>query len=68
MLSDIICVKLNQAVKNLDLDFSGIVDQYNLEKLFSIYADLQQAKLKVDQNVQTNLIIDQLSIQLMNVT
>ncbi|RZG84051.1 DNA polymerase III subunit delta' [Acinetobacter sp. WCHAc060033] len=68
LLSDIICVKLNQAVKNLDLDFSGIVDQYNLEKLFSIYADLQQAKLKVDQNVQTNLIIDQLSIQLMNVT
>ncbi|MDN5433845.1 MAG: DNA polymerase III subunit delta', partial [Acinetobacter sp.] len=36
--------------------------------LFAIYEDLQQSKLKVDQNVQTNLIIDQLSIQLMNVT
>ncbi len=68
LLSDIICVKLNQIVKNIDLDFSEISEQYSLEKLFSIYEDLQQAKLKIDQNVQTNLIIDQLSIQLMNVT
>ena len=68
LLSDIICVKLNQVVKNPDLDLSEIVEQYSLETLFSIYEDLQQSKLKVDQNVQTNLIIDQLSIQLMNVT
>ena len=68
LLSDIICVKLNQAVKNTDLDFSQIAQQYGLENLFSIYEGLQQSKLKVDQNVQTNLIIDQLSIQLMNVT
>ncbi|MFW1764342.1 DNA polymerase III subunit delta' [Acinetobacter bereziniae] len=68
LLSDIICVKLNQVVKNSDLVFSEIVTQYDLQTLFSIYENLQQAKLKVDQNVQTNLIIDQLSIQLMNVT
>ena len=68
LLSDIICVKLNQAVKNTDLDFSVLSEQYTLENLFSIYEDLQQAKLKVDQNVQTNLIIDQLFIQLMNVS
>ena len=68
LLSDIICVKLNQVVKNTDLDFSVLSEQYTLENLFSIYEDLQQAKLKVDQNVQTNLIIDQLFIQLMNVS
>jgi DNA polymerase-3 subunit delta' len=48
--------------------FSEIATQYDLQTLFSIYENLQQAKLKVDQNVQTNLIIDQLTIQLMNVT
>jgi len=68
LLSDIICVKLNQAVKNSDLDLKHISEQYTLQTLFSIYEDLQQSKLKIDQNVQTNLIIDQLSIQLMNVT
>jgi DNA polymerase-3 subunit delta' len=68
LLSDIICVKLNQVVKNSDLVFSEIATQYDLQTLFSIYENLQQAKLKVDQNVQTNLIIDQLTIQLMNVT
>lgn len=68
LLSDIICVKLNQVVKNTDLAFDTIAEQYSLEKLFSIYENIQQSKLQVDQNVQTNLIIDQLSIQLMNVT
>lgn len=68
LLSDIICVKLNQVVKNSDLQLDELAAQYQLQTLFSIYEDLQQSKLKVDQNVQTNLIIDQLSIQLMNVT
>ncbi|MCU4491138.1 DNA polymerase III subunit delta' [Acinetobacter guillouiae] len=68
LLSDIICVKLNQVVKNSDLQLDELAAQYQLQSLFSIYEDLQQSKLKVDQNVQTNLIIDQLSIQLMNVT
>lgn len=68
LLSDIICVKLNQAVKNDDIDLSHIAEQYSLQNLFLIYEDLQKSKLKVEQNVQTNLIIDQLSIQLMNVS
>lgn len=68
LLSDIICVKLNQAVKNDDIDLSTIAEQYTLQNLFLIYEDLQKSKLKVDQNVQTNLIVDQLSIQLMNVS
>ncbi|MEG0483394.1 MAG: DNA polymerase III subunit delta', partial [Acinetobacter sp.] len=66
--SDIICVKLNQAVKNDDIDLNAIAEQYSLQSLFLIYEDLQKSKLKVEQNVQSNLIIDQLSIQLMNVS
>lgn len=31
LLSDLICVKLNQAIKNIDLNFSDLPDQYNLE-------------------------------------
>ncbi|NUF30075.1 DNA polymerase III subunit delta', partial [Acinetobacter oleivorans] len=34
---------------------------------FNIYSELQQAKKLVEQNVQSQLIIDQLFITLMNV-
>ena len=67
LLSDLICVKLNQNVKNTDLDFSVLVDQYSLEQLFTLNSDIQQFKQLVEQNVQTNLVIDQLFIKLMNV-
>lgn len=67
LLSDIVCVKLNQSVKNIDLDLSSIVQQYHLETLFDIYENLQQFKQLVGQNVQTNLIVDQLFIKMMNV-
>ena len=40
---------------------------YDLESLFQIYSDLQQKKLMVEQNVQTQLVLDQLFIQLMHV-
>ena len=67
LLSDLICVKLNQAIKNLDLNFSDLPDQYNLESLFAIYTELQQSKKFIEQNVQANLVVDQLSIKLMNI-
>lgn len=67
LLSDLICVKLNQTVKNIDLDFSVLQEQYSLEALFQIYQDLQHAKQLTGQNVQSNLILDQLFMQLMNV-
>ncbi|OTG66259.1 DNA polymerase III subunit delta' [Acinetobacter sp. ANC 4470] len=67
LLSDLICVKLNQQVKNHDLDFTVLAEQYSLEFLFSIYADLQQSKQFIEQNVQSNLVLDQLCIKLMNV-
>lgn len=67
LLSDLICVKLNQQLKNTDLDFSVLAERYSLETLFSIYADLQQSKQYIEQNVQTNLVLDQLCIRLMDV-
>ncbi|WP_291368914.1 MULTISPECIES: DNA polymerase III subunit delta' [unclassified Acinetobacter] len=67
LLSDLICVKLNQQVKNSDLDLSGLSEQYTLEFLFTVYSDLQQTKQYIEQNVQSNLVLDQLCIKLMNV-
>ena len=67
LLSDLICVKLNQQVKNPDLDLSELSKQYSLEFLFTIYSDLQQSKQFIEQNVQSNLVLDQLCIKLMNI-
>lgn len=68
LLGDLVSLKLNQTLKNDDLDFSQLVECYNLEQLFAIYSDLQQKKRMVEQNVQTQLVMDELFIQLMNVT
>jgi len=67
LLGDLICVKLNQPQKNMDLDFDQLSPYYDLESLFNIYSELQQAKKFVEQNVQSQLIIDQLFITLMNI-
>ena len=67
LLADLICVKLNQPVKNIDLQLVQLAEQYSLEKLFDLYSDLQQSKQFIEQNVQTNLVLDQLCIKLMNV-
>ena len=67
LLSDLICVKLNQRIKNTDLDLSVIIEQYSLEQLFEIYNQVQNFKQLVEQNVQSNLIVDQLFMTLMNV-
>ena len=66
LLADVIALKLNQSIKNDDLNFNEIIQCYDLECLFSIYSDLQQKKLMVEQNVQTQLVLDELFIQLMN--
>lgn len=67
LLGDLICVKLNQPQKNTDLNFDQLIPYYDLESLFNIYSELQQAKKLVEQNVQSQLIIDQLFITLMNI-
>ena len=66
LLADVIAVKLSQPVKNLDVDFSELAQQYHLEDLFELYQDLQQAKQWSMQNVQGQLIIEQLCIKLMH--
>ena len=67
LLCDLICVKLNQDVKNSDLKLDAMAEQYSLEALFALYQDLHDFKKMVDQNVQTNLVLDQIFIKLMNV-
>lgn len=67
LLGDLICVKLNQPQKNTDLNFDQLSPYYDLESLFNIYSEVQQAKKLVEQNVQSQLIIDQLFITLMNI-
>lgn len=67
LLGDLICVKLNQPQKNTDLDFDQLSPYYDLESLFNIYSEVQQAKKLVEQNVQSQLVIDQLFITLMNI-
>lgn len=67
LFADVIRLKLNQQLKNQDLVFDDLAQIYNLETLFSIYSDFQQKKLKLEQNVQSQLVMDGLFIQLMNV-
>ena len=67
LLADLVAIKLNQSLRNKDLDLTQFAQLYDLESLFQIYSDLQQKKLMVEQNVQTQLVLDQLFIQLMHV-
>lgn len=66
LLADLICFKLNQSMKNIDLDFTEISNYYQLSDLFAISEKIQPAKGYIQQNVQTNLIIDDLFVTLLN--
>lgn len=67
LLGDVVAYKLNQSLKNSDLDFQALAECYHLEQLFALYADLQHYKQLLAQNVQSQLVLDQLFMQLMNV-
>lgn len=67
LLCDLICVKLNQRIKNIDLQLDDLAAQYNFDVLFNMNDELQNFKKLAEQNVQSNLIIDQIFIKLMNV-
>lgn len=67
LLNDVISMKSEQQYLNIDLDFSQLQSHYSLEKLFQLYDDMNQYKQMSAQNVQANLLIDQLTMQLMNV-
>lgn len=66
LLSDLICVKLGQTIKNIDISCEELAEQYSLEQLFNIYQDFQKSKQFLAQNVQANLVVDELCIKLMN--
>lgn len=68
LLTDLICLKLNQSVKNIDLNFSDILPYYDLDVLFAISHKLHDAKAYTQQNVQTQFIIDDLFVMLLNIS
>ncbi|TCM63725.1 DNA polymerase-3 subunit delta' [Acinetobacter calcoaceticus] len=68
LLSDLLALKLQHSVKNTDLDLTALAEQYALENLFDIYDALQQGKRLLNQNVQSNLLLDEIFIRLMNVS
>ena len=67
LLCDLICVKLNQKVKNIDQKFTALLPHYNLETCYQMFDRLQESKRLLGQNVQSQLVIDQFFIELMHV-
>ncbi len=68
LLADLMALKLNHVTNNSDIDLRPLAEYYALESLFNLYDELQQAKRKLQQNVQSNLLMDDLFIRLMNVS
>ncbi len=67
LLADLLALKLQQQIKNIDLDLTALAEHYHLDALFALYDDLQASKHMLNQNVQANLALDALFIRLMNV-
>ncbi|MBF7683154.1 DNA polymerase III subunit delta' [Acinetobacter sp. B5B] len=67
LVADLIALKLNQQIKNIDLNFSDILPYYNLDTLFNISHKLQDSKIYMQQNIQSNLMIDALFVMLLDV-
>lgn len=67
LTQDCIAIKLGQALKQTDLAIEQLAQHYTLEQLFSFWQQIQTAVIMSQQNVQTNLLIDELVMQMMNV-
>lgn len=67
LLADMIALKLNQQIKNIDLNFSDILSYYDLNTLFNIFHKLQNSILYMQQNIQSQLMVDDLFVMLLNV-
>ncbi len=67
ILQDCLSCKLQQPVKQTDLDISALAAHYSLQQLFAIYEQINKISTMLAQNVQTQLIFDQLTMQMMNV-
>ncbi|SDC11793.1 DNA polymerase III subunit delta' [Acinetobacter boissieri] len=66
LVADMIALKLNQQIKNIDLNFSDILPYYDLNTLFKISHKLQDAKIYMQQNIQSQLMIDDLFVVLLH--
>ncbi|GAA5006275.1 DNA polymerase III subunit delta' [Acinetobacter puyangensis] len=67
LIQDCIALKLQQSVKQTDLQLGKLEKFYSLQQLFAIYAQINKINGMLLQNVQTQLIFDELTVQLMNV-
>lgn len=69
MVNDLIRYKLNQPIYNQDLQhLEQLISQLSLEYLFDFYQYIQSSKQAVEQNVQTQLFVENYFIRLMNVS
>ena len=66
-LQDMTAYKLQQAIKQSDLDIADLQQYYSLEQLFDLDKAFNQVPIQLAQNVQSALIFEQLCMQLMNV-
>lgn len=67
ILCDIIRNKLQQPIYNIDLDLQSLTQLLSLEQLFQLYDETQQSHIWLGQNVQTQLMMEQYFIRMMNV-
>lgn len=67
ILQDMMAFKLQQVIKQTDLDIEALANFYSLEQLFAIYEQINKINQLLLQNVQTQLIFDELTMRLMNV-
>lgn len=66
-VQDCINYKLQQPVKQHDLQFEALAAQYTLAELFGIWQYGLSIGQMLAQNVQTQLIVDALAMRLMNI-
>lgn len=68
LVCDIIRMKLQQPIYNIDLDLTALAQQCSLQMLFHLYDETQQNAINLGQNVQTQLMMEQYFIDMMNLS
>lgn len=67
-IQDCIAFKLQQPLQQTDVAIESLQGHYSLQQLFAIYQQINKMNSMLAQNVQTQLIFDELTMQLMNVS
>lgn len=66
MIRDAIATHLNQPVRQIDLNFTSVIKNINIEQLFNLQQQILSAIHGQTQNIQSSLVYDTLMMQLMN--